>query len=297
MQLPCAGRRSPSPRLSGTPRVMNRSETPSALFGVARALVGMLHVGPLPGSPRHRSAATSIDDQIDRAVAEAETYRAAGFHGLMIENMFDRPYLTSQVGPEVVAAMAVIGREVRRAVPLPLGVQVLAAANEEAIAIALTCGASFVRVEGFVFAHVADEGLIEADAGPLLRYRAAVGAEHIRVFADIKKKHSSHAITGDVDIVETAHAAEFALADGVIITGTATGRAASPAEVEAVVAAVRIPVFVGSGITPDNVAAFAMADGLIVGSSVKERGDWRLPLDLTATKRLADAFHACGPNP
>jgi membrane complex biogenesis BtpA family protein len=275
---------------------MNRSETPRALFGVARALVGMLHVGPLPGSPRHRAAATSIDDQIDRAVAEAETYRAAGFHGLMIENMFDRPYLTSQVGPEVVAAMAVIGREVRRVVPLPLGVQVLAAANEEAIAIALACGASFVRVEGFVFAHVADEGLIEADAGPLLRYRAAVGAEHIRVFADIKKKHSAHAITGDVNIVETAHAAEFALADGVIVTGPATGRAANPAEVEAVAAAVEIPVFVGSGITPVNVAAFAMADGLIVGSSVKQRGDWRLPLDLTATKRLADAFHACGPN-
>ncbi len=296
MQLPCAGRRSPSTPLSGTPRVMNRSETPRALFGVPRALVGMLHVGPLPGSPGHRAAATSIDEQIDRAVAEAETYRAAGFHGLMIENMFDRPYLTSQVGPEVVAAMAVIGREVRRAVPLPLGVQVLAAANEEAIAVALACGASFVRVEGFVFAHVADEGLIEADAGPLLRYRAAVGAEHIRVFADIKKKHSSHAITGDVDIVETAHAAEFALADGVIVTGTATGRAANPAEVEAVASAVRIPVFVGSGITPDNVAAFAMADGLIVGSSVKQRGDWRLPLDLTATKRLADAVHACGPN-
>ena len=105
--------------------------------------------------------------------------------------------------------MAVIGREVRRAVPLPLGVQVLAAANEEAIAVALACGATFVRVEGFVFAHVADEGLVEADAGPLLRYRAAVGAEHVRVFADIKKKHSAHAITADVDVVETAHAAEF----------------------------------------------------------------------------------------
>jgi membrane complex biogenesis BtpA family protein len=184
------------------------------------------------------------------------------------------------------------GREVRRAVPLPLGVQVLAAANEEAIAVALACGASFVRVEGFVFAHVADEGLIEADAGPLLRYRAAVGAEHIRVFADIKKKHSSHAITADIDTVETAHAAEFALADGVIVTGTSTGRAADPAEVNAVVAAVGVPVFVGSGITPDNIATFAAADGLIVGSSVKQQGDWRLPLDATATKRLADAFHA-----
>jgi membrane complex biogenesis BtpA family protein len=254
----------------------------------------MLHVGPLPGTPGHRGAATSLDEQIARAVAEAETYRAAGFHGLMIENMFDRPYLKGDVGPEVVAAMAVIGREVRRAVPLPLGVQVLAAANEEAIAVALACGAAFVRVEGFVFAHVADEGLIEAAAGPLLRYRAAVGAAHVRVFADIKKKHSSHAITADVDIVETAQTAEFALADGVIVTGTATGRAADPAEVEAVASAVGIPVFVGSGITPDNVAAFAAADGLIVGSSVKQHGDWRQPLDSAATKRLADAFHAAG---
>ena len=270
----------------------SRQQIMSALFAAPRALVGMLHVGPLPGSPGQRRSGTTIDAEIARAVAEAETYRSSGFHGLMIENMFDRPYLTSQVGPEVVAAMAVIGREVRRAVPLPLGVQVLAAANEEAIAVALACGASFVRVEGFVFAHVADEGLIEADAGPLLRYRAAVGAEHIRVFADIKKKHSSHAITADVDIVETAHAAEFALADGVIVTGTSTGRAADPVEVNAVVAAVGVPVFVGSGITPDNIATFAAADGLIVGSSVKQQGDWRLPLDATATKRLADAFQA-----
>jgi membrane complex biogenesis BtpA family protein len=269
-------------------------QTMPSLFGAPRALVGMLHVGPLPGSPGQRTSATSVDEQVARAVAEAEIYRAAGFHGLILENMFDRPYLNAQVGPEVVAAMAVIGREVRRSVPLPLGVQVLAAANEEAIAVALACGGSFVRVEGFVFAHVADEGLIEADAGPLLRYRAAIGAEHIRVFADIKKKHSSHAITADVDIVDTAHAAEFALADGVIVTGTSTGRAADPAEVTAVAKGSGIPVLVGSGITPDNVAAFAAADGLIVGSAVKQRGDWRLPLDRDAVQRMAAAFHAGG---
>jgi len=271
---------------------MDRQETIRSLFASPRALVGMLHVGPLPGSPGQRPSGPSIDADIARAVAEAETYRAAGFHGLMIENMFDRPYLNSRAGPEVVAAMAVIGREVRRAVPLPLGVQVLAAANEEAIAVALACGAAFVRVEGFVFAHVADEGLIEADAGPLLRYRAAVGAAHIRVFADIKKKHSSHAVTADVDIVETAHAAEFALADGVIITGVASGRAADPFEVNSVADAVGIPVLVGSGITPENVAAFAAADGLIVGSAVKQGGDWRRPIDTPATHRLAAAFHA-----
>ena len=85
--------------------------------------------------------------------------------------MHDRPYLKGSVGPEIVAAMAVIGAEVRRAVPLPLGVQVLAGANLSAVAVAHACGASFVRVEGFVFAHVADEGVIESSAGALLRYR------------------------------------------------------------------------------------------------------------------------------
>jgi len=265
------------------------------LFGIRRALLGMLHVGPLPGSPLHRPTEDILDRQIDRAVREAEIYRAAGFHGLLLENMFDRPYLKGRVGPETVAAMATIGREVGRTVRLPLGIQVLAAANREAIAVALACGASFVRVEGFVFAHVADEGVVEADAGPLLRYRAAIGAGQIRVFADIKKKHSSHAITADVDIVETARAAEFALADGVIVTGMATGRAADPAEVEAVAAAVGIPVLVGSGVTAANVGGFAAADAVIVGSAVKERGDWRQPVDPVAVRRLADAFAAARP--
>ena len=288
---PPPGRRLVHPSLMDTDRII------PLLFGVPRAVIGMLHVGPLPGSPRHRQAALdpqadSWDDQIAAAVDQAAVYHAAGFHGLILENMFDRPYLRGSVGPETVAAMAVIGREVRRAVPLPLGVQVLAAANEEAVAVALACGAAFVRVEGFVFAHVADEGFVEADAGPLLRYRAAIGAEHVRIFADVKKKHSSHSITADLDIAETARAAEFALADGVIVTGAATGRPADPAEVTAVAAAVGIPTLVGSGVTADNVASFAAADGLIVGSAVKQRGDWRLPLDRDAVGRLAAAFHA-----
>src|SRR5439155_20052417 len=145
------------------------------------------------------------------------------------------------VGPEIVAAMTAIGREIRRAVPIPLGVQVLAGANREALAVAQACGGAFVRVEGFVFAHVADEGLSESDAAELLRYRRAIGAEGIRVFADIRKKHSAHAITADVSLVEVARAAEFFLADGVIVTGTATGREADPREVNEVSAAVGIP--------------------------------------------------------
>ena len=170
----------------------------------------------------------------------------------MIENTHDRPYLKGSVGPEIVAALAVIGHEVRRAATLPLGVQVLAGANQCALAVALACGASFVRVEGFVFAHVADEGIIESSAGSLLRYRRAIGADRIRVFADIKKKHSAHALTADVSLVETAKAAEFFLVDGVIVSGIATGHPADASEVQSVARAVGVPTLVGSGVTLSN---------------------------------------------
>jgi len=187
-----------------------------------------------------------------------------------------------------------VAAQVAAALNLPLGVQVLAGANREAIAVAHACGAAFVRAEGFVFAHVADEGLIDAGAGELLRYRRAIGADHVRVFADIKKKHAAHALTADVDVVETARAAEFFLADGVIVTGAATGRAADPREVAAVRAAIEAPVFVGSGLTPENFASFAGADGFIVGSSVKQDGVWTGPLERRRLLDVVRAFRALG---
>jgi uncharacterized protein len=257
------------------------------LFGAPRALIGVIHLDALPGTP---AASQSVGAIADKAVAEARIYAAAGFQGLMIENMHDRPYLKGAVGPEVVAAMAVAGREVHRAVPLPLGVQVLAGANREALAVAHACGASFVRGEGFVFAHVADEGLIESSAGDLLRYRRAIGAGEVRVFTDIKKKHSAHAITADVDIVETAHAAEFFLADAVIVTGPSTGRPADPEEVRRVSAAARVPTLVGSGVSAENIRDYAAADGFIVGSSLKEGGLWSGSLDPARAQALVRAF-------
>jgi membrane complex biogenesis BtpA family protein len=266
---------------------MDRSHAIARLFGTPRALIGVVHVGPLPGTPRSHEP---LDAIVERAVREARLYRDAGFGGLIVENMHDRPYLAGGVGPEIVAAMTAVAREVRRECPLPLGIQVLAAANREALAVALASGAAFVRVEGFVFAHVADEGPIEAQAGELMRYRKAIGAEHVRVFADVKKKHAAHAVTADVDLAETARAAEFFLADGVVVTGVATGRETDPADVAAVAAAVGIPVLVGSGVTPDNLARFAAADALIVGSSVKHGGVWSGPLDPDAAARLARAF-------
>jgi membrane complex biogenesis BtpA family protein len=263
-------------------------------FSAPRALVGMVHLQALPGSP---ASSMSLDEVVERAVEEANEYRNAGFSAVMIENMHDRPYLNRSVGPEVVAAMAAAGREVRRSVPLPLGVQVLAGANREAIAVAHACGATFVRVEGFVFTHVADEGLMDADAGPLLRFRREIGATGVRVFADIKKKHSAHALTADVDLAETARAAEFFLADGVVVTGASTGLPADPDEVRAVHAAVSIPVLVGSGVTPENLGAFAGADAFIVGSSVKAAGLWSNRIDPDRAQAMVRAFRALPPRP
>lgn len=255
-----------------------------------RALIGMVHVGALPGTPRARDPVNAL---AARAVAEARVLADAGFDAVMIENMHDRPYVLPPHGPEIVAAMTRVAGAVRDALPrMPLGVQVLAGGEREALAVALAVGGQFIRAENFVFAHVADEGLMPAAAaGPLLRYRRAIGAEHIRIYADIKKKHAAHALTADVPLADAAHAAEFFGADGVIVTGAFTGRPASADEVAAARGATALPILVGSGVTPATLrAAFdAGADAVIVGSAIKAGGRWVRPVDPARCRALVAA--------
>lgn len=252
-------------------------------------LIGMVHVDALPGTPRSRRTVAEI---AARAAEEARLLTKAGFDGVMIENMHDTPYVAGCQDPAVVAGMTRAALAVRDAAPdVPLGIQVLACGNREAVAIAHAVGAAFVRVENFVFSHVADEGLlVKAEAGELLRYRRAIGAEKVRVFADIKKKHASHVLTADVDIAETAEAAEFFGADGVIVTGTATGRSVDIEELALVRSATRLPVLVGSGVTPESVPELLEhADGLIVGSWYKRGGVWSNGPDAARARTLANA--------
>ncbi|RME75957.1 MAG: BtpA family membrane complex biogenesis protein [Chloroflexi bacterium] len=254
-------------------------------FQNRKTIIGMIHVDALPGTPRARFDMPEI---IARAKKEALLYKEAGIHALMIENMHDTPF-DRQIGPEITAAMAVIGYEVKNTTGLPCGIQILAAGNRQALAAAKAAGLDFVRVEGFVFGHVADEGYIDGCAAEVMRYRRHIGAENILVLTDIKKKHSSHAITADVDIVETAHAAEFFLSDGVIVTGVATGQEASLEELRAVKEAVSIPVLVGSGVTLDNVEQYlAVADALIVGSYFKVDGYWANELEFDRVRQFME---------
>lgn len=237
----------------------------------------MVHVGALPGTPRNNQ---SIQTIVAEAVTDANLLEQEGVDAIMIENMHDRPYLNRNVGAEIVASMTAVACEVRKAVSIPLGIQILAGANKEALSVALVAGFDFIRAEAFVFGHLADEGMMNSDAGELLRYRKHIGAEHIQIFTDVNKKHSSHAISSDISIEETAKAAEFFLVDGVIVTGSATGEKASKKDVDGVKQAVKIPVLIGSGIDEKNIQDYwDIADGFIVGSSFKRDGNWENEVD------------------
>ena len=260
----------------------------ASILGAPRAIVAMVHLLPLPGSPR---AAHSPREIAAHAVAEAKALAAAGFDAILLENMHDAPYLARAVGPEVVAAFTRAACEVRASVSVPLGVQVLAGANEAALAVALAAECAFIRAEGFVFASVADEGLLaEASAGPLLRLRRALGAERVAIFCDIKKKHSSHALTADTSLADHAHAAEFFGADGVVVTGNATGVATPISDLSAARKACGLPVLAGSGATASSVReVLSSADAVIVGSDLKVDGRWWNPLDPARVERFVRA--------
>jgi len=258
------------------------------LFSQPKPVIGVIHVGALPGTPRNTQ---TMSELVTAARREAKLYRETGIDGLAIENMHDVPYLRGEVGPEIVAAMTAIAIEVKGEVKgenhLPVGIQILAGANVEAMAVAHAAGLDFIRAEGYAYAHVADEGLIQASAARLLRYRRMIGATRVQVWADVKKKHSAHAITADVSLGTTAETVEFMRADCVIVTGNVTGEPPRPADVKEAKAHCRIPVILGSGISADNLSDFFYeADGFIVGSSSKVNGHWSNTIDPSRVERF-----------
>jgi len=242
------------------------------IFKRPQVIVGMIHLKALPGTPNYQKNDAEI---LETALKEAQLYKKAGIDALAIENMHDVPYIKNDVGHEISAMMTVIGRAIKKETGLPCGIQILSSANRAALAVAKAANLDFIRAEGFVYGHLADEGYIDSCAGDLLRYRKQINAESVAVFTDIKKKHSSHALTADVSLVETAKTAEYFLSDGLIITGTSTGSAANLDDIQAVKTACNIPVIVGSGLTFDNLETYlSVADALIVGSYFKEDGHW-----------------------
>lgn len=250
------------------------------------AFIGMVHLGALPGTP---GSCLPIDKILEMAMNDAENLAQGGCDALLIENMADLPYLNGRVGPEIVAAMAIAVDRIAHAFDLPVGVQVLAGANCEAMGLATCAGARFIRAEAFAYAHIADEGMMNASAAEVLRLRKRLGSD-VKVWADVQKKHSCHAITSDAKLEDLAHGFAFCGADALIVTGVSTGCEAHIEDV-AKVRPAKLPVIIGSGITAQNAATFAaQADGLIVGTSIKIDGNWRKPVQKSRVRAIADAL-------
>ena len=230
--------------------------------------VGMIHLHPLPGSPRW---AGDMESVITAALADAEALVAGGLNAVMIENYHDIPFYPGPVPAETVAAMTVLVQAVGTTFRgLVTGVNVLRNDVESALGIAAATGARFVRVNVHTGTAVTDHGTIEGRAWNTLRRRRELGIE-VGILADVRVKHSR-------PLVERPLAEEVrdlrlrGLADGVIVTGVSTGAGADPAEVALVREAVAdCPVLVGSGVTSATVGdLLAYADGVIVGSSLQE---------------------------
>jgi membrane complex biogenesis BtpA family protein len=242
-----------------------------SLFGASiprPSLVGMIHLAALPGAPHYGASFSAI---LDTALRDAEALSNAGFDAIMVENYHDVPFYRLSVPAITIASMTRCIVTLRNAFPrLPIGVNVLRNDGISALSIAHACDADFIRVNVLTGAAVTDQGLIQGDAAELIRTRSALQSK-VQIFADVGVKHA--APLGAFDLAQTARDTAYrGQADGLIVSGIATGSAANPIDLQTVRAAVPDrPLIVGSGVSIENVHTLD-ADCYIVGTSIKASG-------------------------
>jgi len=237
------------------------------MFGGPRPVIGMVHLLPLPGSPRARA----VHEIRAAAIADARTLARGGVDGILVENYGDAPFTSGAVEPQVVSVMAVIAAEVRAAARLPIGINVLRNDARSALAVAVASGASFIRVNVHVGAAETDQGHLDGRAFETLRVRKALEA-NVAIFADVFVKHARPSDRMDVATAarDTAYRGG---ADALLVTGPETGAAPAEDRLREVKRAVPDrPVLVASGLTPENAGGFRGADGYIIGSALERGG-------------------------
>ena len=257
----------------------NPDEVINQIFRRSKALIGMIHCPPFPGSPRYRGE--SLNQIYDACLRDAEFLINNGLHGLIVENHGDVPFSKpDDIGPETPAFMAIVVERIKRNFDVPIGINVLANAPITAFAIARATDSAFIRVNQWANAYIANEGFMEGRAAQAMRFRSALRGEGIKVFADSHVKHGSHSITSDRSIGELTRDLDFFDVDAVIATGHRTGDSATMEEIEEVANATSLPVLVGSGVNANNIAQIlTRASAVIVASSLKKDGVWWNPVD------------------
>ena len=257
----------------------------------APTVIGMVHLRALPGSPRWEGDMAAL---VGAAVEDARALAEGGADALLVENHGDVPFTARRVDAATVAGMAVAVAEIRRAMPLPVGVNVLKNDVRSALAVAAATGARFVRVNVHVGVVAADQGIIESDAHDTLRYRRLLGVD-VAILADVQAKHGLPLAPMPIE-QEARDCYARGLADALVVSGVATGEPTPMADLKRVRGAVpEAPLLVGSGASPETVAELlSVADAVIVGTSIKRDGRLANPVDVERVRRLVAAARGAG---
>lgn len=265
------------------------------IFKTHNPIIGVVHLLPLPTSPRWGGNLKAV---IDRAEREAAALASGGVDGIIVENFFDAPFAQNQVDPAVISAMTVVTQRLMNLVTLPIGLNVLRNDAHSGLAIASCVNAQFIRVNVLTGVMATDQGLIEGQAHQLLRYRRELGSE-VKIFADVLVKHARPLSSPNLTVA-VQDTIERGLADAVILSGWATGSPPSLEDLElATAASGGTPVFIGSGASWENISTLMQAaDGVIVSSSLKRHGRRDQPIDPIRVSRFVEAArHSRPPEP
>lgn len=256
------------------------------IFKTRSPIIGVVHLLPLPTSPRWGGSLKAV---ISRAEQEAAALASGGVDGLIVENFFDAPFTKNQVDPVVVSAMTIVVQRIQNLVTLPIGLNVLRNDAKSAMAIASCVQAQFIRVNVLTGVMATDQGLIEGEAHQLLRYRRELGSD-VKILADVLVKHARPLSSPNLTVA-VKDTIERGLADGVILSGWATGSPPNLEDLElACGAANGTPVFIGSGANWENIDTLMQAaDGVIVSSSLKRHGRIEQPIDPIRVSQFVEA--------
>jgi membrane complex biogenesis BtpA family protein len=258
------------------------------IFAAPKPVIAMLHLPALPGRPLHDRAA-GMDAAVERVGRDLEALQSAGVDGVLFCNEEDLPY-ELKVGHEITAAMAAVIGQLRSELRVPHGVNILWDAFAS-LAVARATGARFIR-EVLTGVYESDLGMIQPDIGAISAYRAAIGGEEIALFDNIAPEFAS--AIGSRGIAERAKGAAYLRLDAVLISGPAAGVPFEMGDLQQAKEAVPdLPVIANTGVRAERIGEiFSVADGVIVGTSLKVDGDTWKPVDPDRAHRLMDAARA-----
>lgn len=261
-------------------------------FGVRKPVIGMLHFPAMPGRPKHDRAA-GIPRLVDSLGRDLERLQAAGLDGVLFCNEADLPYQLA-VGPEIPATMAAVVGQLKADVRVPFGVNILWDARAS-LAVARATGARFVR-EVMTGVYESDLGMIAPAIGEIAGYRTMIGADDVLLFDNVMPEFAS--AIGTRTVADRARGAAFLGVDAILISGPAAGVPFAMSDLAAAKEAVPdTAVVANTGVRAERMAEiFAVADGAIVGTSLKVDGITWNEVDPARAERLMEAARQARPS-